>query len=270
MDLKCLHEELFNMLVLIDEICQKENIPYYISSGTLIGTVREHDFIPWDDDADIEMSRDDYDRFRRIAPKYFPDNIRLIEPADFAPYFYDMIPHIINLNVPLRKETDWEKAYKNYNNRASVDIFLYDSTSNSRFKQKVQNFRAKIIYGLLMSKRYSVDWSLHNSFIECLEIRVLMLLGKLYSLDKLIEMYEKNLTKYSKEKSDYYIHESIITALLIYKKEYHDRMIYLDFHGRKFPVPEKYDPMLRQYYGDYMIPKKDGYIVHAEKDDICV
>lgn len=265
MDLNYLHDELFNMLVLIDEICRKENIPYYISSGTLIGTVREHDFIPWDDDADIEMSREDYMRFRQAAQKHFPSNIRLIEPGDFAPYFYDMIPHIINMDVPLRKETDWEKAYRNYNNRASVDIFLYDSTSNSKFKQKAQNFRAKIIYGMLMSKRYSVDWSLHKSIFERLEIKVLMLFGKLFSLNKLIEMYENNLTAYSKEQSDYYIHESIITALLIYKKEYNSEIIYMDLHGRKFPVPEKYDPMLRQYYGDYMTPVKDGYIVHTER-----
>ena len=267
MDLNNLHVELFKMLVLIDDICQKENISYYISSGTLIGAVREHDFIPWDDDADIEMSRDDYVRFREVAKNYFPNNIRLIEPGDFAPYFFDMIPHIINMDVPLRKETDWDRAYKNYENRASVDIFIYDSTSNSKTKQKVQNLRAKVLYGLLMSKRYSIDWSLHNSFFERLEIKVLILFGKLFSLNKLISLYEKNLTAYIQENSDYYIHESIITALLIYKKKYHDKLIYMDFHGRKFPVPEMYDPMLRQYYGDYMTPVKDGYIVHTERDD---
>ena len=67
-DLKALHDVMLNMLVDIDEVCRKHGLCYYLAYGTLLGAVRHHGFIPWDDDADIMMPRKDYEKFLRIAP----------------------------------------------------------------------------------------------------------------------------------------------------------------------------------------------------------
>ena len=60
------------MLKVLDGICRKHDIPYWIASGTLLGCMRHGGFIPWDDDLDVEMLRSDYKRLLRILPSELP------------------------------------------------------------------------------------------------------------------------------------------------------------------------------------------------------
>ena len=68
---------MLELLEVIDVICRKHQIPYWLSSGTLIGAARHKGFIPWDDDLDIEMLRSDYLRLLKVLPQELPDNLAL-------------------------------------------------------------------------------------------------------------------------------------------------------------------------------------------------
>ena len=68
---------MLELLEVIDVICRKHQIPYWLSSGTLIGAARHKGFIPWDDDMDICMKRPDYNRFLQIADQIMPEGYKL-------------------------------------------------------------------------------------------------------------------------------------------------------------------------------------------------
>ncbi len=71
-DLKKVHEAELEILKEIDRICRKYNIKYALDSGTLLGAVRHQGFIPWDDDADVSMTRKNYEAFVRAARRSCP------------------------------------------------------------------------------------------------------------------------------------------------------------------------------------------------------
>lgn len=71
------HDTLFSMLLIIDDICQRHGIAYQLAAGTLLGAVREGDFIAWDQDADIAMLRSDFERFMQVAAQELPAHLFL-------------------------------------------------------------------------------------------------------------------------------------------------------------------------------------------------
>lgn len=119
-----LHKLLFETLCIIDDICKKENVRWFLDSGTELGSLREQDIIPWDDDMDIKVFREDYPAFCEAMRKHLPEYLHFIEPQDYSPAFYDFIPRIYDERYPLREETAEDRYYKNYQNRIGIDVFI--------------------------------------------------------------------------------------------------------------------------------------------------
>lgn len=266
MDLPDLQEHLFEMLCMFDDICKKENIRYFLDSGAAIGAVREHDFIPWDDDIDIAMLREDYEKLREVLPGHLAENYRLIEPVDYEPYFFDFVPKLIDLQTPLREETEEDRKYHNYQNRASIDIIILDNAPDSKLLQKIMLLKCKMLYGMNMSKRVQLHDEKYT-LSEKIVSRTCMLLGRMFSSKRLKQMYLNNVTSCSKKKTGFLIRSnSILYFIGFYSKQHYEGTAHLDFHGRKFPLPSGYDAVLTQLYGDYMTPAKDykGYVKHTD------
>ena len=97
----------YEMIKYVDEICNKENIQYFLAYGTLLGAIREGGFIPWDDDMDIWMKRTDYERFMNVMPRYTDEKF-FLQNYKTDPYF--PIPELTRICV--NDTLTWDRVSK--------------------------------------------------------------------------------------------------------------------------------------------------------------
>jgi lipopolysaccharide cholinephosphotransferase len=266
MKLEELHDRLFEVLCTVDDICKKENVRYFLDSGTAIGAVREHDIIPWDDDVDIKVLREDLPAFKAAMKKNLPEHYHFIEPEEFSPYFYDCIYRVIDDRYPLRTETEQDVQYKNYQNRVGLDVFVYDKAPNGAIAQKIFVLKNKIIYGMGMSKRYQLDMNDYSG-IEKLQVAVLALIGKPFSLHWIHKTWQKTVTRWENVETDWRFPSNYpFRDMRFFAADGYKRTVYSEMRGREFPLPAGIDKELTAIYGDYMQPPKDknAFIKHAE------
>ncbi len=260
MRIDVLHEQLYEVLCLVDDICKKEGVRYFLDGGTEIGSVREKDFIPWDDDIDIKVLREDYESFKAAMIKNLPERYAFVEPNEYSPYFFDFVPRIIDMSRRLREETDEDRAYKNYQNRVGVDIFVFEKAPDSPLAQKLMMLKCKILYGMAMSKRYKV-YKDGYSFMQKVQTGVCMLLGKLFKYETILSMWERSMTKYkNRQTSSRFPANYLIRDLGFFRDEWFSSEAQGEIRGRSFPIPAGYDGELTQIYGEYMKPPKDKSI----------
>lgn len=147
-ELEKLHTELYDILGEIDRVCQKHHIPYFIIGGTAIGALYDQAILPWDDDVDIGMTRENYNRFLRIAPQELGSSFFLswIETDPRSPYYFAKVKKNDTLFV--------EEMFKNVPMHPGifVDIFPFDRIPDNKLLQKLQHEAAKFLFCCLLGK----------------------------------------------------------------------------------------------------------------------
>ena len=248
-----------NILIYVDKVCDENNLRYALAGGTFLGAIRHKGFIPWDDDIDIVMPRDDYEKFLDIMDK--ADNKRykaLHFGKSFPNYFY-----------PFCKvcDTDTKLFEGNYinNNQLGVfiDIFPVDGIPNKHEKilKKVARVRANLNFAC--EKKYTKS---KKGFI-----RSFLKLGK-YCLVKLFgwKYWYKKFDKISKKHNfnDYELsipYSGCYGKKDILPKNYFNDLIKIKFENYYFLSFKEYDKYLSKMYGDYMTPPpKEKQITHHD------
>jgi lipopolysaccharide cholinephosphotransferase len=244
----------------IKRICEKHNIKYFLDSGSLLGAVRHNGFIPWDDDIDIGMLKEDYEKFIAIAPqelneKFFLDNDRT-NPKN--PYVFS--------KLRLRGTTYLEKIGNNSleHNEIFVDIFPYYYRSENKIFRKIEGIEMLILSQALLSKSgYKVwkgkGWKKRLKFIPTDFLGTILSKNKIRAL--INRLYNKN-TNTSlvgiQAGSDY--------GYWFFEKNILEELIPHVFEGDEFDIPKEYDTYLKQAYGDYMkLPPEEERITHNIK-----
>lgn len=239
----------------IKEICEKENIKYFLGYGTLLGAVRHQGFIPWDDDIDIMMPREDYEKFI----KYCIKNEKKL--GYFSLKHYRTCKEYI---YPIARfcDTRYRVEYKNtkeYGLGLFVDIYPIDGI-NLKNKNYLRTLRIQQFLILLAGNKKYIKSS---SIIKTILKYPLFYISQYLNLNDLLKKIDKKSQKYKFMNSEYA--ECVVWGMKYYKipKESYLKLKKEKFEDEFFPIPEKYDIFLKEYYGDYMkLPPLEKQIPH--------
>lgn len=259
LDIEYIHEMELSILHKIDDLCKRHNIKYFLIGGTLIGAVRHKGFIPWDDDLDIAMFRNDYETFIKIAKKEFCGPYQLIDfrddvkyPRTFAKVFRTDTKYCSKYYRELYKETGiW------------IDIFPIDLINAKNIEEAKQKARKRMSWATILA---IVDENRNKQ--DCrlsIKMKLLCKFMKIFSVITIRNLMVKIYTIDNKKKCKYITNYGRGVRTQTMSIDCFVPGKYLDFEGQKILAPEKYDEVLTNSYGDYMrlpnveerVPKHD-------------
>lgn len=244
------------ILIKIDSICREQNIQYFLQYGTLIGAIRHKGFIPWDDDLDIMMPRDDYERFIQYMKNHREDMkpIELIHYSTNKKYIYPIA------RVSDSRYTVEYPDTEDYGLGIFVDIYPLDGCGESWEEAKT------IIEGF--------EWNKELIRLAGIDHFVRSPLGKFRSLVKRIFFHVFKITGPKpvlkqvdrKAKKRNYNSSSIVACTVwTYVPMLREWLqpIEWEFAGHVFYIPKEYDKILRKNYNDYMqLPPENERVGH--------
>lgn len=239
--LQHIREMELELLKTVDKICRDNKIMYFLSGGTMLGAIRHKGFIPWDDDIDIAMLREDFVKFKEIIKKQLPNKYKYqsFENKDGYHYFFDKIT--INDTYFSTKYSDDFEMQKGI----SMDIFVFDKTSDNKFMQKL-HFKSLMMLRLLMNVRWKNTARKGKSYLLS---KLMLPLLRLFSMDTYSKWYDKKLRKYEKNNT-----RTILPPATDHKwrgvmpLEWFSKVTDARFEDVESFVPVGYDNYLKQWY----------------------
>lgn len=229
----------------IDRICKKHNITYFLVGGTLLGAVRHKGFIPWDDDIDIGMLRDDYDKFREVCPSELQSHL------SYQSFKDEPTSHYVFDKVRLKDtyfNTRFSNKFDNIENGIFIDVLVFDKTGNTKKSQKAHIKLVKIFRRLI-----NVRWvNIPRKGIHYNASRLFLPLMRLVPFGLYHFIHDKVLTMYHKNKNSKYLIDGVGLNLDkgAFPAEWFGDFIDMPYENMTFKVPVGYDNYLRMWYGD--------------------
>lgn len=245
-----------DVLEQIDRICKKYNITYYAEFGTLLGAVRHNGCIPWDDDFDISMKRQDLAKFIAVCREELPEEYAFLSFREENPEYWQFIYRVINMDKMSTKKVDLERNH-GLVYTGGIDIFCLDNEPTDETGGKILGILASFVQtvaGLLDNPDIKFEAIVPG--IKSIEDLTGQKIDREANIKQQLYVLTDNLfAMYSGDESDYItIMPNWIDSDHQYKfpKSYYDDVVWMPFENTKVPVPVGYDFILRQKYGDYM------------------
>lgn len=237
------------MLDMVDVICKKHNISYFMVHGTLLGALRHKGFIPWDDDLDIGMLRKDYERFLEVAPKELQEPFVLQNMWTEKDYFFGGITKLRNGNttgIQVR-----ELGHES-NQGIWIDIIPFDDCTMDEKKLQIKEKKIKAAYQLLYAKVYGKDTKCFGE-LSPWKWKCCRLLASLRSHESLCRQMQNAINMYTEEETEQIAAFTGYGNFRMLQKADFTKTVSMEFAGRQLPAPVGYENYMFMLWGkDYM------------------
>ena len=242
MTLEAIHAELLDQLRDITAVCKRHGIGYNLMCGSLLGAVRHQGFIPWDDDVDLLITREEFTRFREIYPKE-------CDPRFELTYLDTWTPRVMN--------RDPEKA------AAFTDLFILDGLPPEGLKRKLHLLHLHLLQGMMKKNTDYSRFGLKNRIL----LRTTRLLGLPFTYRWKAKRYERVSMKYGSGRDLHMSNGAFQLMTHVWHPEQFAEKREAPFEGVPCLIPVKYDEVLTILYGpDYMTPPPENERVAKHLD----
>lgn len=256
----------------LDRICEKYGLHYSLSGGTLLGAIRHKDFIPWDDDIDIDLKRDDFNKLIKVLPEELGDEFEFLNYDSYGEYFCDFIPRIFYKNSKAVNSFSTDGGKNNFANdermnRIFIELYCLHDTDSSKVKKQI--FKVKAIYGMAMAHRLIPTDSSKYSALQKAQVKVLTAVGKLMKMKTLYNMYEKCVNEVTTGTGDLYFKPSVplpVQERNVFPKSFFDSYTKVPIRDDMAMAPAEYIKVLEYLYTNWQdLPgEKDRHPGHFE------
>lgn len=228
--------------------CKTNDLNVYLLGGTLIGAIRDKGFVKWDDDIDVCMSRDDYNRMLKLSDGKISNDCHIIDPATEKSFKgYISLAVLDNSKLISRQYREIEES------KIGVSIFIYDGVPTCSILRK-------FYFGHMYFLR--AQHALCRADFKHVSSKLAKIVGPFFSKfysSKRVYYYKNKILKLQKKYS--YSSSMLVSPntdtnawLEVFPKKLFEKSVTVRFEGTESKTFSYYDTHLRKYYGDYMTP----------------
>lgn len=245
--LKHIHD--VELMILKDYIkfCEENDLTYFMYAGSLLGAIRHKGFIPWDDDLDVVMLRDEFEKFKRLYSSNEKYELLSIESEENYPYLFTKLT-LKNT----RFEEEWASQLE-FDIGFNIDVFVLDDLAEGKYKRYYQIMRSFLYNRFMITSKIRLN---DISFVSKVVSHSMYHILNFFKVNpaKLNEKCLNFLNKYSdaNAKNVFDISANANEYPLIYDKSDFKEVEKVKFEDIYVNVPKNYDKILTELYGDYM------------------